>query len=556
MENVKRHAWLWWTFILALVTLSLVLGFLQYRWIGAVSRAERQNLRETLEAGITRVSHQLNSELSAAASALLPEEVEADRRERERDYAAAFAQVKAGLYGPLVKREFLAVPEQSTIQLRGLDEKAGVFRAEAWPAGWEHLRAMLESRAKGEFPDFDAIAQSGADTPGVVEIPRFGPGGRTRGTKELEWIIVEFDTDHIFRSTLPALMQTHLGKNDAANYDLEVTAGPEHKLLFQSAGAIGRADASVATFDAHGGLFRGRRGRGNGRPPMAGPERGVWTLAVRHHAGSLEAFVEQARVRNLAVTGGILVLMMFAVAALVRLTRRSQRLAELQIQFVAGVSHELRTPLSVMRTAGHNLRGAMAADPEKVRKYGGLIEQQAESLGAIVEQVLSFARGKSGSPIGRLEPASVKFLIEEAVKAAGCPTELEIEPNLPLVLADATSLRHALQNLLTNAAKYGRPGDPVRVEAGLNRNGSPGSVEIRVRDRGEGIPRHELRHIFDPFYRGASAVAKQIHGTGLGLTITRGIIRAHRGTIAVKSEPGSGTEFTIRLEPAPAGDVK
>ena len=76
--------------------------------------------------------------------------------------------------------------------------------------------------------------------------------------------------------------------------------------------------------------------------------------------------------------------------------------------------------------------------------------------------------------------------------------------------------------------------------------GAPG-VEIRVSDRGPGIPNDEVGQVFDPFYRGKRAIADQIHGTGLGLSLTKRIIEAHRGTISVSSKPGQGTEFQVRI---------
>jgi signal transduction histidine kinase len=78
------------------------------------------------------------------------------------------------------------------------------------------------------------------------------------------------------------------------------------------------------------------------------------------------------------------------------------------------------------------------------------------------------------------------------------------------------------------------------------------AVEIRVADRGPGIPAGEMGHIFDPFYRGKMAVDDQIHGTGLGLSLAKRIVDAHGGSITVKSEPGMGTEFTMRIPAAPA----
>jgi signal transduction histidine kinase len=76
-------------------------------------------------------------------------------------------------------------------------------------------------------------------------------------------------------------------------------------------------------------------------------------------------------------------------------------------------------------------------------------------------------------------------------------------------------------------------------------------IEIRVADRGPGIPSEEQRHIFDPFYRGKRAIQDQVHGTGLGLTLVKEIVTAHRGTIGVRSQPEKGTEFVVRIPVAP-----
>ncbi|MGB9610053.1 MAG: sensor histidine kinase, partial [Bryobacteraceae bacterium] len=120
----------------------------------------------------------------------------------------------------------------------------------------------------------------------------------------------------------------------------------------------------------------------------------LW-LSARHRAGSLDAVVARTRQKNLAVTGAILLLMMAALAALIVSTRRAQRLAELQMDFVTGVSHELRTPLTVIRTAAYNLRGRLAQNPAMVEKYGALIQKESERLTQIVEQVLAALRGES-----------------------------------------------------------------------------------------------------------------------------------------------------------------
>jgi signal transduction histidine kinase len=288
-----------------------------------------------------------------------------------------------------------------------------------------------------------------------------------------------------------------------------------------------------------------------------------WSLLVRHKAGSLEALVERARVRNLAISGGLLLLIVATVAMLVRFSRQAQRLAELQMSFVAGVSHELRTPLTVIRTAAFNLRGKLSQQPGQVERYGTLIQGESEKLTALVEQVLDFAKAEAGAAIRQREPAAVAELIEQSVQSsqalaekAGVVVEKQIAPGLPRILADETAMRHALQNLIDNALKYGAGGSSwVGISARAVGDGAGQAVEITVTDRGRGIPRDEQKHIFDPFFRGRGAVEDQIHGTGLGLDIVKRTVEAHGGSVRVRSTPGKITEFTLRIPAAPSPDA-
>jgi signal transduction histidine kinase len=285
-----------------------------------------------------------------------------------------------------------------------------------------------------------------------------------------------------------------------------------------------------------------------------------WQLLVRHQAGSIEAVVSRARWQNLATSLGILLLILATIATLVRFSRRAQKLAELQMNFVAGVSHELRTPLAVIRTAAFNLRDKIATRPEQVERYGALIHNESEKLEALVEQVLRFSSARAGHAIRAREPVAVETLIEEALRsssaaiaASKCVLEKQIDPGLPLVLADQLAMKHALQNLVENALKYGTERNNwIGVFASLapHKNGAA-AVEIRVADRGPGIPADEQDQIFDPFFRGRRALEDQIHGTGLGLNLVKKIVEAHDGTIRVKSDPENGTEFVMSIPAAP-----
>jgi signal transduction histidine kinase len=215
--------------------------------------------------------------------------------------------------------------------------------------------------------------------------------------------------------------------------------------------------------------------------------------------------------------------------------------------------------LTVIRTAAFNLRGKIATNPAQVERYGALIQNESEKLTGLVEQVLQFSRAESGSVIREREPVSVGAVIEDGVESSksvleqnGATVETHIEPGLPVVLADSVALGRAVQNLVCNAAKYGTNGSRwIGVFAKAVNEHDQASVEIRVADRGPGIPADELRRIFEPFFRGQRAVQDQIHGTGLGLSLVKGIVEAHEGSITVTSEPAKGTEFVMRIPAAP-----
>jgi signal transduction histidine kinase len=288
--------------------------------------------------------------------------------------------------------------------------------------------------------------------------------------------------------------------------------------------------------------------------------RGRWQISLWLKNGTLESVVADVRRRNLAISAAILMLLLATGAALAQFSRRAQRLAEVEMGFVAGVSHELRTPLTVIRTAAFNLRGKVASNPAQVERYGALIQQESERLGAIVEQVLRFAGAKAGRVVQELRVVSVAGLIEETVQAnrgmledTRCDVQIKIQPGLPPVMGDSVALRQALQNLLTNAAKYGQAGaQAVEILARSVRGARGPEIEVRISDRGPGIPDDEQGRVFDAFYRGRKAVLDQVHGTGLGLHLVKSIVEAHGGTVSLESQPGEGSTFIVRIPAAPA----
>jgi len=296
-----------------------------------------------------------------------------------------------------------------------------------------------------------------------------------------------------------------------------------------------------------------------------------WVLMAKHRSGSLEAAVAGVRRRNLWVSSSILMLLTVVIGLIAVSARRAQELARQQMEFVAAVSHELRTPVSVIGAAAGNLADGVVGDPQRVRKYGETIQGEARRLGETVERVLQLAGIAAGRAAAAQTPISADDLIHESINAcrleiesAGFNVEVAIAEGLPNVVGDVTALKSALQNVISNAVKYGGTARWIRVSASLQppRSGLAMTVDkgrghrrgrsvfVAVEDRGIGIDADDRKHIFEPFYRGRDVVAQQIQGSGLGLNLVMGIVAAHGGHVMVNSEPGKGSTFTLALPAA------
>lgn len=286
------------------------------------------------------------------------------------------------------------------------------------------------------------------------------------------------------------------------------------------------------------------------RPAAAAPS---WRLVVKHPSGSLEAAVAQVRTRNLLVSSGILAILGVSLGFLVVTTRRAQALARQQMEFVAAVSHELRTPLAVIRSAADNLADGVVSDDTQVKKYGDLVRGEGRRLSEMVEQILELAGIHSGQRGFVLAPVAVLPLLHEIVSAsstlieeARLTVEYDVPDSLPPVLGDEPALRRLFQNLLGNAIKYGASGGWI----GLRARSTGREVVVTVADHGRGIDASEQAKIFEPFYRAPSAIAAQVQGAGLGLSLVQRIVEAHGGRITVRSTPGAGSEFIVQLPSA------
>lgn len=567
-----------------LLTLLLVgLGTLQYRWVAQVRESERERLRAGAQRHADDLARDFDRQLAQAWAWL---QVDADTlRERAFErYAQRVEQWRSLARHPeLVREVYLALPAAAGPELLRLHRQARDFRSEPWPAELARVRERIapllaEPHETGQSRELIAPVDEDAMA-FVVGIPALAPspnGSRRdwRAAPLAAFGVIAFDAEAIRRSVLPALIRRHFDAEHESSFNVRIVRVESGEHVAGELPAPGPPDAQARLFglrleevgdDLSRALAFTRRDRGpapetqrSARRPRsgrsgAGDEPLRWVAEVRHREGPIDAVVARAQVRNLAVGFGILALLGASGALLAASAQRSRRLAQQQMAFVAGVSHELRTPVTVISTSATNLADGVVRDPEQVRRYGAVILKEARRLGEMVSQVLAFSAPAATAPRLPVDLATVAREAAESVEAervaAGMELRLELDPAASAVSGDAASLRRAVENLLTNAVKYGRAGTAIELRLQLVQ----GSVHLSVSDQGMGVPEAEQERIFEPFYRGQEAVAAQIHGNGLGLSLVRRIATAHGGKVTVESRPGRGSRFTMSL-PLPPRD--
>lgn len=588
--------------------LLALLGALQWRWIGDVSRLERERTRRSLSEAGEGLIADLDRELLRAFFYFQP--------------ASRAMRIRFNSHHPStsIEREGAENPEQTLGRQLALWRQnapypqlvRGVYRAGGRPAelsrcdaasarcvpvAWgRELSEVRERIEAGLFgpevePRAPALLLPASEFSRGPLGPFPEPAGATESTSSV--VVVELDSARIAREILPQLAERHFRLSERPDLRLAVV-GPD--------GMIYRSDPSFAPKYATGDLWlpmlalrgpvefhrllpellHGAKldlpapggpppgpGRGHRRPgqaiwfrsaePPSGAA-GTWTLAISDRAGSLEAAVGAVRARNLGISLAILALLGASLFVLARSAARAHRLAEQRLEFVAGVTHELHTPIAAIRAAAQNLADGVVAEPAKVREYGGLVDREGARLSSLVAQALELAGIESGSRAFFPEPLAVSEAIDRALEDAGpalarAPSGITVERDLPAeaalpsARADRAALRLALRNLLENAAKYAAGGGWVGIRTGVG----SGTVEISVEDRGPGVAAEDRPHLFEPFVRGraASLAVGAVSGAGLGLTLARRALAATGGSVEWREGPGGrGSAFTIRLPQA------
>ena len=256
---------------------------------------------------------------------------------------------------------------------------------------------------------------------------------------------------------------------------------------------------------------------------------------------------------RLPILGGVFALTVgLMVAALLQL-RRQQQLAQLRVDFVSGVSHELRTPLAQIRLFAELLRnGQLRSEQERERSIG-IIDEEAQRLTYLVENVLAFSRSEHGRGSVTAETVAMDLEIEAAVDAFAplarvrrARIKATIERGL-IVRVDPRALRQIVLNLLDNAVKYGPLGQTVTISL----TATEATVLVAVEDNGPGVPKAEREHIWEPYYRLGRETDASVGGSGIGLSIVRELVLLNGGRAWVEDAPSGGARFVVEF---PRGD--
>ncbi len=235
----------------------------------------------------------------------------------------------------------------------------------------------------------------------------------------------------------------------------------------------------------------------------------------------------------------------------IRDVSESHLMRQRQNEFISHISHELKTPLNVLSMYSESLLTESADDEEYRIEAVNVIHDEVERLSTLINNLLAINQYELGGVVAQRKHVRMHEFLEDAFETVsrgradkGLEFELDIPREMSMVYIDKDLFRIAVNNLLTNAIKYNKPGGRV----GLRASEDDDSIEIVVSDEGYGIADEDKIQIFNKFFRSTDDNIRQQTGHGLGLSLARQIVQMHHGDLTFSSELGQGSEFRIRLE--------
>ncbi len=550
------------TVIVAIAAVVCVLGVLQYHWTGQISAAEQDRLSRVLTKSVRNFDEQFAYDFERLTESFEVDptdptstlEARVIRKYRDWNQTSSRPDFLAGLY--IWRKEgdrssYLELLDQTTVQF----QKSGSFNE------IPTLEPKLE-RELGKLPLFMAGHQAVyhhwkfyGDSLALVR-PVFRVVSPAResdmAVEPVGFLVVRLDGAFLKDHYFPGLIERYFA-DSGFNVAIRSAAIP-HRAVY-----LGDPSFPISTSspDAERNLFESvdeqARRRGHPLVDFEG-EGGEWQLVAQHPSGSLEGAVVDWRRRNLAISLALLALLLCCAGLIVSVARRSERLSNLQMQFVAGVSHELCTPLTVINSTIENLADGIVDDPAQIQEYAAILRGQGDRLSRLLDQVLLLASGKLGETPSKLRPVDLAAVVlqtiatsEKTLRDEGFTLQKEIAMNLPPVKADPVLLGECVANLIGNAVKYAGGNRWIAVRIQEVKARALHEVQLTVEDRGIGIAAGDLRSIFEPFYRVQAVRDGQARGVGLGLYLVKRMVENMGGQISVSSEIGRGSSFILHF---------
>ena len=273
-----------------------------------------------------------------------------------------------------------------------------------------------------------------------------------------------------------------------------------------------------------------------------------YSLGIALKGTSIEGLARNRTYTNLILILGLSLLMLIVAWFGYRNIKHEVELAQIKSDFVSNVSHELRTPLALINMFAETLSMGRVKTEEKRNEYYQIIQQETERLSKIVNKILTFSKIEAGKWQFNFSKADLNILAGKIydsykfhLQQKGFEFLFERYSGTLEMNIDSEAVSESVINLIDNAVKYSNDKKRVVLRTGL----TDGKAFIEVEDSGVGISGEEEKKIFDKFYRAGSVDVHNTKGTGLGLTLVKHMVDAHKGEIKLKSEIGKGSTFRL-----------
>lgn len=575
----------------ALTLLLIILAIFQYYWLGQLSDAEKIRMKTNLQTSAERFAEEFDREFTKIYTTFSEINLNAKKNNAELLKQTLANWKNNSDFQKLVSNIYAVniLPTQQ-IQFYNLDTNEVKLNKVKWPGKLMFLKKYFNQDLENIFfrsitlthgPILKPVPMVVVIQPSEIILERF-----TEDCTDNWLVLIVLDEEVLMNQFISALVKKYFYMDNQLKYNLLIhKQGKNSEELYKSNEQLKISDFSEPDASANLGTWRTRNMviasaqyvsdkselkiskkleeekslsikifTGDSSKEIESSKYLIakmdrWELLVNHIDGSLESIVKQTRLKNLLISYFILIILGTGIILALIYARRIQKIGQQQLEFVAGVTHELRTPLAVIQSAGENIVDGIVNSKDQYKKYGNLIRDEGRRLSKMVEQVLDYAGIQSRKNNDNFKKLDLKELIIEVGNKFKNTSNINVEfknaENIFSIKGDKKALETAISNILDNSLKYCEKKPQIGIE--VDNISKIGFCNIKIKDNGFGIPQNEMGELFEPFFRGKVATERTIPGSGLGLSLVKGIIENHGGSINIQSPADEGCIFIISL---------